>query len=73
LWDPSQKGLLVEAPHRHRKKGLPSRVGIELPSWSWRVTFPSTLMEPFRLKVSFTSDMMVSSWWMEVGGESARV
>jgi len=33
LWEPSQKGLLDERPHRHKKLGLPSRSVTVVPSW----------------------------------------
>ena len=32
LWEASQNGLFWEAPHRQRKKGCPSLVGISFPS-----------------------------------------
>src|SRR5215211_5941238 len=58
LWEPSQKGLLLEAPHRHRAKGLLGGV-ITLPSWSLSTTSPLTSVDPFLRMISSTSAIIL--------------
>src|SRR4051812_41268965 len=57
LWDPSQNGLLLEAPHRHNANGVFGGV-ITFPSWSLSTTSPLTSVDPFLRMMSSTSAMV---------------
>src|SRR3954468_21644711 len=54
LWDPSQNGLLLEAPHRHSANGVLGGA-ITFPSWSLSTTSPLTSVDPFLRTISSTS------------------
>jgi hypothetical protein len=51
LWVPSQKGLVVEAPHRHSAIGRRDTVYAFPFQSTTLMSSPSTLYEPFRLTV----------------------
>src|SRR4051794_32501384 len=57
LWDPSQNGLLFEAPHRHSANGVLGGA-ITFPSWSLSTTSPLTSVDPFLRMISSTSAMV---------------
>src|SRR3954463_9704927 len=57
LWDPSQNGLLLEAPHRHSANGVLGGV-ITFPSWSLSTTSPLTSVDPFLRMISSTPAMV---------------
>jgi hypothetical protein len=50
-WVPSQNGLFVEPPQRHRNTELPG-VGDGLPAWSSNSMSPVTLYGPFSVRRS---------------------
>src|SRR5829696_6346354 len=61
LWDPSQNGLLLEAPHRHSANGVLGGV-ITFPSWSLSTTSPLTSVDPFLRMISSTSAIVGGSF-----------
>src|SRR4051812_47417923 len=62
LCDPSQNGLLLDAPHRQREKGT---LGgwITLPSWSLMMTSPLTSVDPFFRMMSSTAMASTPITW----------
>lgn len=65
LWDPSQKGLLPDRPHRHKEIMVRPCNPYTLPFISTISKSPSTFVEPLLLMVIFVLLIFQIDWWQQ--------